>query len=255
MTSRTIASLDETKVAPHPTLRQFYGSDDERQRYINDLFDKGSIDYDWVNGILSLGSGYWYRGEVLRRAGLTAGMRVIDVATGTGPVAAAAHAIVGPSGRVIGIDPSGGMLRVAVQKAAGARFVQAVGEALPVRDETFDMLTMGYALRHVSDLRKAFAEYRRVLKPGGQVAIMEISLPSSRLGRALLRLYMGAIAPLIARLGTRRRDTERMMRYYWATTEQCVPPDVILAAMRDAGFRDVRRMVRYGIMAEYHAVR
>lgn len=245
--------MSEKPLSPHPTLRQFYASDAERQQYINDLFDKGSKDYDWVNGILSFGSGYWYRGEVLRRAGLTAGMSVIDVATGTGPVAAAAQAIVGESGLVLGVDPSGGMLRVARAKVH-ASFVQAVGEALAVRSDAFDMLTMGYALRHVSDLRATFAEYRRVLKPGGQLAIMEISLPRSTVGRALLGAYMGAVAPVIARVG-RNRDTARMMRYYWATTVTCVEPEVILEALRGVGFRDVRRELRYGMLADYRAAK
>ena len=237
-------------IPPHPTLRSFYDSDAERQQYINELFDRGSVDYDLVNNVLSLGSGYRYRGEVLRRAGLREGMRVLDVATGTGPVAVAAKAIVGPSGVVIGVDPSAGMLQVARAKV-DASFVQALGESLAFRSEYFDVLTMGYALRHVSDLGAAFRDYRRVLKPGGQVVIMEISVPRSRLGAGLLRRYMGSIAPFIARVTTRSRDTERMMRYYWKTTESCVPPETILDALREAGFRDVRRDLQYGILAEY----
>ncbi len=241
-------------IAPHPTLPSFYDDDRDRQRAVNDLFDKGSRDYDRVNGILSFGSGYWYRGEVLRGAGLKEGMRVLDVATGTGPVAAVAREIVTKSGLVVGVDPSGGMLHVAKRKA-DAEFIRAVGEALPIRDEMFDMLTMGYALRHVSDLRAAFREYRRVLRNGGQLVIMEITMPQSSVGRALLRLYMGTIAPLIARLSTRRRDTARMMRYYWETTESCVPPPVILDALRRAGFDEVRRDVKWGILSEYRGVR
>jgi demethylmenaquinone methyltransferase/2-methoxy-6-polyprenyl-1,4-benzoquinol methylase len=241
-------------IAPHPTLKSFYEDDAARQRTINELFDKGSRDYDFVNGILSFGSGYWYRGEVLRRAGLAAGMRVLDVATGTGPVAAVAREIVTKAGQVVAVDPSSGMLRVARQKA-DALFVQSVGEALPLRDESFDMLTMGYALRHVPDLRAAFREYRRVLRHGGQVVIMEISMPRAKAGRALLGVYMGTIAPIIARLGTRSRDTARMMRYYWETTETCVAPDVILDALREAGFDDVRRDVKWGILSEYRAVK
>jgi len=241
-------------IAPHPTLHSFYDDDADRQRYINDLFDKGSRDYDLVNGILSLGSGYWYRGEVLRRAGLGEGMRVLDVATGTGPVAAVAREIVTKSGFVVALDPSAGMLRVARQKA-DAQFVQSVGEALPLHGETFHMLTMGYALRHVADLRAAFQEYRRVLRAGGHLVIMEISMPRSWIGRAFLRAYMGTIAPVIAHLSTRSRDTARMLRYYWKTTETCVAPEVILDALRAAGFDEVRRDVKWGILSEYRAVR
>ncbi|HEU4521457.1 MAG TPA: class I SAM-dependent methyltransferase [Thermoanaerobaculia bacterium] len=245
---------DRDRLAPHPTLRSYYEGDDARQSFVNDLFDRGSRDYDWVNRVLSLGSGYWYRGEVLRRAGLTEGMRVVDVATGTGPVAAVARLIVKDPGVVIGVDPSGGMLRVA-QQNADAAFVQAVGERLPLRSDSFDMLTMGYALRHVSDLRSAFREYHRVLKPGGQVVIMEISVPRSKIGALLLRVYMGTIAPLVTRIGTGSRDSARMVRYYWDTTAACVPPAEIVDALTSAGFRDARREVHYGVMAEYRAVK
>ena len=241
-------------IAPHPTLRSFYDDDAVRQRTINELFDKGSRDYDFVNGVLSLGSGYWYRGEVLRRAGLREGMRVLDVATGTGPVAVVAREIVTKTGQVVAVDPSRGMLHVARTKA-DALFVQSVGETLPLRADSFDMLTMGYALRHVPDLRAAFREFHRVLRKGGQVVIMEISMPRSRAGRALLGAYMGTIAPVIARLGTRSRDTARMMRYYWETTETCVAPEVILATLAEAGFEQVRRDVKWGILSEYRAVK
>jgi demethylmenaquinone methyltransferase / 2-methoxy-6-polyprenyl-1,4-benzoquinol methylase len=235
-------------------LKTWYGRDDERQRFVNDLFDRGSRHYDWVNRVLSLGSGYWYRGEVLRRAGLGEGMKVLDVATGTGPVAGVARKIVGSTGIVVGVDPSSGMLDVA-RRNAGPRFVQAIGERLPLRSDSFDMLTMGYALRHVSDLAAAFSEYHRVLKADGQLVIMEICKPSSRFGSLFLRAYLGKLAPLVARIGTRSRDTERMMRYYWDTTETCVSPEEIVAALTAAGFRDARREVRYGVMAEYRGVK
>ena len=245
---------DKDHLAPHPTLRTYYSADEQRQKFVDDLFDRGSRHYDWINGVMSLGSGYWYRGDVLRQAGLRAGMRVLDVATGTGPVAAAARDIVTPTGLVVGVDPSSGMLQQA-RRNVPVHFVQAVGERLALRDETFDMLTMGYALRHVSDLHAAFSEYHRVLKPGGELVIMEITMPRSKIGAALLHLYLGKVIPLVTRLGTRSRDTERMMRYYWDTTETCVPPEVILDALSTAGFREARRQVRYGFLSEYRAVK
>ena len=245
---------DSSPLPPHPTLHSFYQADTARQTYINDLFDRGSVDYDWINTVLSLGSGYWYRGEVLKRVGVREGMCVLDVATGTGPVAVVAKQLVGERGAVVAVDPSAGMLHVARAKTA-ARFVQSVGERLPFRNEYFDVLTMGYALRHVPDLQAAFHEYHRVLKPGGQAVIMEISVPQSRIASHLLRGLMGTVAPAIARLGRRGRDSARMMRYYWATTETCVPPEVIMNAMRKAGFASVRRDVQFGMLTEYVAAK
>jgi demethylmenaquinone methyltransferase/2-methoxy-6-polyprenyl-1,4-benzoquinol methylase len=260
---------DQQPLAPHPTLRSFYADDEERQSFVNDLFDRTARSYDWINAVMSFGSGYWYRGEVLREAGLKEGMRVLDVATGTGPVAAAARKIVGPSGLVVGIDPSAGMLHVARAKtnvaraktnvapasAGGACFIQATAEALPLGDERFDLLPMGYALRHVPDLRATFHEYHRVLKPGGRLVIMEISIPRSRFIRAMLRFYMGSVLPLVARFGTRNRDTETMMRYYWETTAASVSPEAIIEALSAAGFSNVWTTTRFGMLRDYHAAK
>ena len=243
---------DIEPLATHPTLHRYYATDAERQSFVSGLFDRTSRHYDWVDRVLSLGSGPWYRARVLRRAGLGEGMSVLDVATGTGPVAATARGLVGDRGRVVGLDPSRGMLNVAREKV-DARFVQSLGEALAIRGDIFDLLTMGYALRHVGDLRAAFRDYHRVLRSGGQVVIMELCVPRSRMGAFLLRQYMGRIVPLVVRLGTRSADVERLMRYYWATTESCVPPEAIVETLRDVGFRDVRRNVMFGFLTEYIA--
>ncbi|HEV7921063.1 MAG TPA: class I SAM-dependent methyltransferase [Thermoanaerobaculia bacterium] len=250
----TDSPAEAEPLAAHPPLPSYYRADAERQSFLNRLFDRASTHYDWVNAVMSFGSGYRYRDEVLRRTQLREGMRVLDVACGTGPVAFAAKRIVGPGGRVVGVDPSRGMLNVAKEKV-DARFVEALGEALAIRGESFDLLTMGYALRHVSDLRAAFREYHRVLKPGGRVVIMEIAVPQSAFRKRLLGWYMGRVIPLVVRLGTRSRDAEQMMRYYWDTTANCVPPATIMQALRDAGFRDVRRDVQWGMLCEYHGVR
>ncbi|HET7711470.1 MAG TPA: class I SAM-dependent methyltransferase [Thermoanaerobaculia bacterium] len=245
---------ERTPIATHPTLRHYYADDQHRQQFVNDLFDSAAFHYDRVERFLSLGSGAWYRAEVLRRTGLREGMRVIDIASGTGLVARTASQIVGQSGLVVGIDPSRGMLSVA-QQGVDARFVQAVGEAIAVRSGVFDFLTMGYALRHVSDLRAAFSEYHRVLKSGGQLVIMELTVPRSRMLASLLRLYMSRVIPAAVRWRTGSRDAERMMRYYWDTTASCVPPETILEALRAAGFRDVRRDVQFGMFSEYRGTR
>ncbi len=245
---------DRAPIATHPTLRTYYPDDDHRQQFVNDLFDQASSHYERVERVLSLGSGPWYRGEVLRKAGLREGMQLLDVASGTGLVAATARQIVGPSGLVLGVDPSRGMLLVAREKV-DADFVQAVGEAIPLKSGSFDFLTMGYALRHLSDLRPAFGEYVRVLKDGGRLVIMELTVPRSRVMAGLLRAYMGSVMPLLVRWGTHSRDAERMMRYYWDTTASCVSPETILDALRAAGFRDVRRDLQFGIFSEYHATK
>src|SRR5258705_2103165 len=104
---------------PHPPLASYYTSEGERRRRVVSWFDESAPDYDWINQAISFGSGARYRGQALQRAGLAAGMSALDVACGTGVVAAQAQAIVGPRGQVIGLDPSAGMLT-----QAGARGVR-----------------------------------------------------------------------------------------------------------------------------------
>src|SRR5262245_28828195 len=115
-----------------PTLTNYYPSEDQRQRFVNDLFDRGAPFYDRVVDWMSLGSGRSYRGRALRLAGLRPGMALLDVATGTGLVAAAATAIVGPAGRVLGLDPSRGMLGD-LRKRVAVPVVQSMGQELPFR--------------------------------------------------------------------------------------------------------------------------
>ncbi len=91
--------------APHPVLKKYYESEGDRQGFVTALFDGGARYYDWVCGMASLGSGQFYRRWVLARSGLGGGMKLLDVATGTGLVARAALRILREPGAVIGLDP------------------------------------------------------------------------------------------------------------------------------------------------------
>jgi demethylmenaquinone methyltransferase/2-methoxy-6-polyprenyl-1,4-benzoquinol methylase len=241
-------------LAPHPPLTQYYADEAEHSRRMRTWFDEAAPDYNWINQAMSFGSGNYYRRVALRRAGLAAGMSLLDTGSGTGIVAVQGQGIVGPRGSVVALDPSTGMLREAGRRGVRRR-VRAVAETLPFPDEQFDMLSMGYALRHVPDLRITFQEYRRVLKPGGKVLLLEITPPRSRLATIFLKTYMGRILPVLARFGHGGRTTQTLMEYYWETIERCVPPDVILGALKDAGFSQVERWVEIGMMSEYTAVR
>jgi demethylmenaquinone methyltransferase / 2-methoxy-6-polyprenyl-1,4-benzoquinol methylase len=239
-----------TPVSPHPPLQQFYSDAADRERFVKDLFDGSAPWYDWAIAFLSFGSGRWYRRQVLRRAGLKKGDRVLDVATGTGVVAREAIPV---ARSVVGLDPSIGMLLAGREKAKIAN-VQGMSERLPFRNQTFDLITIGFALRHFADLDRVFSECTRVLRPNGRLLILEITAPESRMRRAILAAYMGGIVPATAAVLTRRVRVAKLLRYYWATTRDCVRPDVILDAMRGAGFINAQRNVSLGIFSEYSAV-
>ena len=118
----------------------------------------------------------------------------------------------------------------------GVELIRGRAEALPRPTASSDFLSMGYALRHIDDVGAAFAEFFRVLRPGGRAAVLEISKPAGRVGTALLKTYMRAVVPAIARVVARRRDTAELWRYYWDTIEACIAPEQVLAALRAAGF-------------------
>jgi demethylmenaquinone methyltransferase / 2-methoxy-6-polyprenyl-1,4-benzoquinol methylase len=237
---------------PHPLLERYYADEEERRRRVARWFDGSAPAYDWITQVMSFGSGHWYRRKALLRAGLAPGMAVLDVACGTGVLASQARGVVGETGLVLGLDPSTGMLLQARDRRVPA--VRAIAEALPLADQRFDLLSMGYALRHVADLRATFQEYRRVLRPGGKVLILEITPPASRWRFRLLELYMHRLVPLAARLRGGAGSKE-LMEYYWDTVKQCVPPRVILEALEAAGFTQASRYVELGIFSEYTAVR
>ncbi|MBA2430744.1 MAG: class I SAM-dependent methyltransferase [Chthoniobacterales bacterium] len=238
---------------PHPTLTDYYDSESNKAPFLEEIFDRTAVHYDRIDTFGFLGTGRSYRKWVLTRAGLRPGMRLIDVATGTGLLAVAAAEIVGAENLVC-VDPSSGMLDMARPKL-NATFIKAGAEQLPVADASFDFLTMGYALRHVADLQAAFREYFRVLKPGGKCLLLEVSRPATTLRYKMARLYFRDCVPKICRAITGSPDVQHLMEYYWETIDQCVAPEAILAALRESGFVEVQRTAWVDLFSEYTAVK
>ena len=244
------ASLYPPAMRPHEAIPSHYDGDDGKRVFVRDLFNRGAPHYDRIGRIGFLGTGHAHRKRALLRAGLRPGMDALDVACGSGAVTRAMLEILGGTGRACGVDPSEGMIAEA-RKSLTADFRIGHAEALPFPDQSFDFLAMGYALRHVEDLHAAFTEYRRVLRPGGLLLILEISRPQTRIGLALSRLYFRDILPGLSWIITGSRDARRMMSYYWETIDACVPPATIQEAIGDAGFQGVRRDVDLGIFSSY----
>src|SRR3954449_6403754 len=136
-------------LAPHPTLPRYYAGEAEKRSFVRKIFNETAPDYERVERWMALGSGSWYRRQALLRAGLAPGMRVLDVAIGTGLVAREEAAITGDPKLVLGLDPSIGMLSEA-RRTLPVQAVLGVAEELPLADAQFDFLSMGYALRHLS---------------------------------------------------------------------------------------------------------
>jgi len=247
------AAAGDARPAPHPTLTEYYPTPAERDGFVQALFDQAAGSYDRINAAFSLGSGAWYRRRALVRAGLRPGQRMLDVAIGTGLVAREGLRILGRREAVTGLDLSEGMLAEA-RRGLAIPLIRARAEALPLADASFDFLSMGYALRHVPDLGAAFAEYRRVLRPGGRLLLLEIGRPDSPLAYRAARFYLGRVVPALSRLSGGPR-AGLMMRYYWDTIDACVPPATILAALAGAGFAAPRCETQLGLFRAYTASR
>ncbi len=250
-------TVSQSVHVPHLPLTGYYPDEASRSRFVREMFDSTAEDYDRMERILGLGTGLWYRGQALVRAGLRPGMKVVDVGIGTGLVARQAVCIAGSGELVTGVDPSLGMMRNA-KIPESVTLVEGRAEDMPFPDNHFDFLSMGYALRHISDLSVAFREFHRVMKPGAKLCILEITCPESRWGRLLLKAYMKGVVPTLALLVGNKRNTPQLWRYYWDTIEACVPPAQVLATLETSGFCGVRcynEIRGLSILAEYQATK
>ncbi len=237
---------------PHEVIQGRYADENGKRKFVQEVFSRGARHYDRIGRIGFFGTGHVYRKRALQQAGLRPGMNMIDVACGTGAVTRAAVEVLAGSGQVCGVDPNENMLAEA-RKSLTVPFHLGHAEALPFPEGTFDFLTMGYALRHVGDLNRTFVEYHRVLRPNGRLLILEIGRPPTRLGLVVSRLYFRDILPRVSWMITGSRDAAEMMSYYWETMDACVPPALILAAIREAGFLDVKQSTEMGVFSAYTA--
>lgn len=226
----------------------------DRQGSVTALFDRTAVHYEWMCRVMSFGSGQRYRRQALVRAGLSDGMKVLDVATGTGLVAREVVDLVGNARQVVGLDASRGMLQES-QLRNPSTLVQGLGDTLPFRNDSFNFLANGYGVRHIVNLEYTFREYHRVLKPEGRLLLLEISRPCSRMAFQLARLYLGKLGPIIARLGTGDRDAALLMKNFWATITEGASPELILGALNRSGFREATHRVLLGICSEYVALK
>jgi len=244
----------DEKLVPHPHLKQFYGAESQREEFVNRIFDDTASKYDPINNIFSLGSGIWHRKQALIRSGLTSGMNVLDVATGTGLVAAEVLSIVGSKGSITGLDRSCNMLRE-VSNKLNIPLVQGDANVLPFSDGSFHFLTMGYALRHVNDLKGTFKEYFRVLKPGGILLILELMRPTNKIIYRMVQLYFYLMAVLISIPGIGGKNEGMLIKYYWDTIDKFVGSSTIINTLYETGFEEASSHQIFNFFTKYTAVK
>ncbi len=180
----------------------------EKAKYVHEMFSSIARKYDLLNTLLSLNRDKYWRRFAVERSGLCPGGSAIDIATGTGELAIELAKTVGPDVKVVGVDFCREMLDIAEEKCAGLPIELADGNAqeLPYPDGTFDLATIGFALRNVESIEKTLEEMARVVKPGGRVISLEFTQPDNSLFRALYYLYFFKILPVVGGFVSRNKD-------------------------------------------------
>ena len=214
----------------------------EKARRVADVFDSVASRYDLMNDLMSGGMHRLWKRFTLSQTGLKPGQRALDVAGGTGDLAAGLARQVGATGLVVLSDINWAMLsrgrdRLLDEGITGnVGFVQANAEKLPFADASFDCVTIGFGLRNVTDKPAALASMRRILRPGGQLLVLEFSRPAAGL-KPFYDLYSFKVLPAMGRLVARDADSYR----YLAESIRMFPDQPTLAGMmREAGFEDCR---------------
>jgi len=208
---------------------------------VRSMFDRISPVYDAMNRTMTVGLDQrWRRAAVA--AVVQPGDRVLDACCGTGDLAVAAQEV---GGTVTGLDFSERMLERARRKSGQVEWVQGDALALPFSDGSFDAATVGFGVRNLDELGGGLVELRRVLRPGGRLAILEITKPSGLLA-PFYRLWFDGFVPLLGKL----LPGGSAYTYLPASVRRFPGPDELAALLRGAGFEDVRwRTFAGGIVA------
>ncbi|MEZ7898465.1 MAG: demethylmenaquinone methyltransferase [Flaviflexus sp.] len=166
-------------------------------REVAGMFDDVAKRYDITNTVLSLGQVYIWRAAVRDALNITPGMKVLDIAAGTG-TSSQVYAEAGAD--VVALDFSIGMVQVGKERQPDMDFIAGDATALPFADNTFDAVTISYGLRNVNDPDLALREMLRVVRPGGTLVVNEFSTPTWKPFRALYNFYLGTALPFMSSL-------------------------------------------------------
>jgi demethylmenaquinone methyltransferase/2-methoxy-6-polyprenyl-1,4-benzoquinol methylase len=213
----------------------------EKARRVRGVFDSVASKYDLMNDLMSAGAHRLWKRFALSCTNLRAGQRALDVAGGTGDLAVGLLKQVGASGLVVLTDINAEMLRRGRDRlinegfAANSRVVQANAECLPFRPQQFDCVTIGFGLRNVTDKMAALRSMKRMLKPGGQLIVLEFSQLAIAALRPLYDVYSFKVLPLLGRIVT---NDEASYRYLAESIRKHPDQETLLAMMREAGLEN-----------------
>jgi demethylmenaquinone methyltransferase / 2-methoxy-6-polyprenyl-1,4-benzoquinol methylase len=215
----------------------------EKARRVRAVFDSVADKYDIMNDLMSAGVHRLWKRYTLGQTGLRPGQRALDVAGGTGDLAAGMAGQVGEQGLVVLSDINAAMLEVGRDRLLdrgllrNVRFSLANAECLPFADETFDCVAIGFGLRNVTDKPAALASMRRVLRPGGRLLILEFSKPTFPGLKPVYDAYSFSVLPW---LGARIANDPESYRYLAESIRRFPDQETLLGMMREADLEDCR---------------
>lgn len=214
---------------------------DDKARRVTGVFDSVADKYDLMNDAMSLGIHRLWKRFAVEKSGARKGQRILDLAGGTGDLAARMSRMVGPEGEVLIGDINASMLDRGRERlldqgiSNNVRFVQANAENLPFPDKTFDCITMAFGLRNVTDKQKALGSMYRILKPGGRLLVLEFSSPVVPGLKPLYDLYSFGILP---KLGKLLAGDEGSYRYLAESIRMHPGQEELKSMMEQAGFEN-----------------
>ncbi|HED40610.1 MAG TPA: bifunctional demethylmenaquinone methyltransferase/2-methoxy-6-polyprenyl-1,4-benzoquinol methylase UbiE [Chromatiales bacterium] len=226
----------------------------EKAHRVAGVFDSVAKNYDIMNDVMSMGLHRIWKKVALDTSGVRAGHRVLDLASGTGDLAARFSAMVGAQGKVVASDINPNMLKVGRERltdrgiVGNIEYVQADAEALPFPDNYFNFASISFGLRNVTHKEAALASLYRVLKPGGRLMVLEFSKPLEAL-KPIYDTYSFKLLPLMGRLIANDEDSYR----YLAESIRMHPDqETLKGMMAEAGFERCEFMNMSGGIVALH---
>ncbi len=231
----------------------------EKQALVRQVFSSVAGNYDLMNDLMSLGIHRLWKRYFVGTSGVKQGDRVLDLAGGTGDIAALLRARVGKRGSVVLGDINAEMLQVGRNRltdrglVSGLEYVQCNAEALPFPDQSFDLVTIAFGLRNVTDKQAALGEMHRVLRVGGRALVLEFSQVTVAPLRPLYDFHSFKVLP---RLGQLFAGDAGSYQYLAESIRKHPPQDALRAMMEQAGFgRCSYRNLTAGICAIHSGYR
>ncbi len=228
---------------------------DEKVKRVAGVFHSVAGKYDLMNDLMSGGIHRLWKRLTIEQSGARAGMKVLDIAGGTGDLTLKFSRIVGPTGGVVLADINDSMLKVGRDKlinagaAGNIEYVQANAECLPFEDNSFDIITIAFGLRNVTDKDAALASMNRVLKPGGKLMVLEFSKTNNPLLTKAYDFYSFNVLPQMGRVIANDAESYR----YLAESIRMHPDqETLKQMMANAGFVNCRYQNMTGGVVALH---